>query len=156
MKTGDSKRASSGYGKTFLFVGVMTVGIFWLVSKIDIPAITTNAPAAAPPAAPAKTAADLLGEKILPQACALLSAMREPDSVEWISIAASADAATICFDYRARNGFGGMNRDRSVLKNGRLLTSATAWSNNCAKKPLQDMTWEKANLRPGICGDFTK
>lgn len=65
--------------------------------------------------------------------------LREPDSVVWEQIYANDDATTICITYRARNGFGGMNRESVVIANGKASQEPAAWNRHCANKALRDM-----------------
>jgi len=47
-------------------------------------------------------------------AVTLKGAMRTPESFKLYSALLMANGA-VCYDYRAQNGFGGMNRERAVL-----------------------------------------
>lgn len=70
--------------------------------------------------------------------------MREPKSFELIS-ALGMETDVICLEYRARNGFGGMNVERSVVV-GTALTPSSAktftktWNSRCAGKTGADLT----------------
>ena len=73
------------------------------------------------------------------------SAARDPDSVIIENLVVT-DAAS-CVTYRARNGFGGMNRGKAVF--GRDAKSAfsdtdsgfvKAWNRSCANKTARDLT----------------
>lgn len=78
------------------------------------------------------------------QSAALLArsikdAARDPDSLVWESILANDDASVVCFRFRAKNGFGGMNREVATFANGKLSQTAGAWNKHCAGKSLNDM-----------------
>lgn len=79
-------------------------------------------------------------------AAAVKSAMRDPDSLTWETIRANDDASVICMEYRARNGFGGMNREFAVLVNGKASQKPEAWNKHCTQ-PLTDMKHVKYALK---------
>jgi hypothetical protein len=58
------------------------------------------------------------------------------------------DDGTICYEYRAQNGFGGMNREvAALLPNAKALTtSSVAWNTHCAHKNGHDVTYNAENL----------
>jgi transcriptional regulator with XRE-family HTH domain len=56
---------------------------------------------------------------------------RDPESVVFEEVYATADAGVICFQYRARNGFGGMGRELLVLAHGEVSQEAIAWVRHC-------------------------
>jgi hypothetical protein len=68
----------------------------------------------------------------------LKEGMRDPDSFVLEDVVASADGTHACYDYRARNGFGGMNREHAFAYPalGVVMTSgnkgfAAAWNREC-------------------------
>lgn len=69
-------------------------------------------------------------------ATALKQSLRDPASVQWESILVSDDAKTVCVAYRARNGFGGLNREIAVYHNGKPSQSISSWNTWCAGKQL--------------------
>lgn len=90
----------------------------------------------------------IAGEKLTPSeaafrktalfAASIKKTMRDPDSLVWESIRANDDASVICVEYRARNGFGGMNREFAVYANSKVSQKPTAWNKHCIK-PMNDM-----------------
>lgn len=62
---------------------------------------------------------------------ALKSAARDPDSLKIDSLRVSDDAKIACSEYRARNGFGGMNREIIVFVNGKAKSDAATWNKRC-------------------------
>jgi hypothetical protein len=70
---------------------------------------------------------------------AIQTNMRDPESLVWESILTNEDASVACFSYRARNGFGGMNREFATFANGSLSQSASMWNKHCKGKSLYDM-----------------
>jgi hypothetical protein len=77
----------------------------------------------------------------------LKNAMRNPDSFK-VSNALFMDNGVVCYEYRAQNGFGGMNVGRAVLTaKGMLKTNeidggTKLWNRECANKSGYDKTWE--------------
>lgn len=74
-------------------------------------------------------------------AASIYKSMRNPDSLTLESVLGMKDG-TICYRYRAQNGFGGMNREFAVLlpKAERLTTSAEVWNSRCANKIGSNLT----------------
>jgi hypothetical protein len=69
----------------------------------------------------------------------LRNAVRNPDAFKLMRVLVMDDGAA-CYEYRAQNGFGGMNGGRAVLSpDGDLETTETAgfralWKKECAGK----------------------
>lgn len=78
---------------------------------------------------------------------ALRDSMRDPDSFK-LSEALIMPDGTICYEYRARNGFGGMNFGHAALSpTGQFRTDEmegfrALWNKRCANKTGTDKTWE--------------
>jgi hypothetical protein len=70
----------------------------------------------------------------------LKQSLRDPDSLVFEKILATDDGSTVCITYRARNGFGGMNREHAVFAGGPGTTSASTWNRRCAHVALNDET----------------
>ena len=77
----------------------------------------------------------------------LMDAMRNPDSFK-LSSALFMDDGVVCYEYRAQNGFGGMNVGHAVLTpKGTIKTNEMAgyrklWNLECGNKSGYDKTWE--------------
>lgn len=71
---------------------------------------------------------------------ALKAGLRNPDSLDFDEILANDDGSVICMTYRAQNGFGGMNLERAVFKDGKPSQTRASWRANCANKILFDVT----------------
>lgn len=130
---------------TLSVVGVIA-GLFLLMGGIIFGGaeIQDRLASSEPPPAPAPVSAEVLQERIaLAKTIRILKAvksnMRDPDSLTWVSIMTNTDASVICLEYRARNGFGGMNLEHGTYANGKYNVTAKAWNKNCANKPLNDM-----------------
>jgi hypothetical protein len=76
----------------------------------------------------------------------LKQSLRDPDSLVFEKILASDDGNVVCVTYRARNGFGGMNRDHAVFNGGPGTTSAAPWRKHCAHVMLNDVTEETVRM----------
>ena len=70
-------------------------------------------------------------------AATLQKAMRNPESFN-LSSAILLKTGTVCYTYRAQNGFGGMNIENAVPK-GRILTNDEDWNKTCANRLGQEM-----------------
>ena len=64
----------------------------------------------------------------------LKKSLRDPDSLKFDSMRVSEDAKVICAEYRAKNGFGGMNRAILVFVDGEGSEDKKVWNKNCAGK----------------------
>ena len=120
-----------------LFVGGLWAAFTWL------PGMTPAQPVA-------KTAAQLAEEyqwnRVLTAGEALRSSAREPESVIFEDVRANPAADVICFQYRARNGFGGMTRELIVVAKGKASQARSAWDKSCAL-PALDLALFQLNRR---------
>lgn len=57
--------------------------------------------------------------------------LRDPDSLDVISLRVSEKADLICAEYRARNGFGGFGVERMVVNSFGTSQRADAWKQHC-------------------------
>lgn len=71
-------------------------------------------------------------------AAGVKSKLRDPTSFVLESAYANDNATVICIEYRARNGFGGMNKEFIVAAKNKVFRDAGAWNKHCTK-PLIDM-----------------
>lgn len=91
------------------------------------------------PPVPVKTAAQIAQDKkseatrlmVLMYMQALKKDLRDPDSIVWESVRANDNASVICMEYRAKNGFGGMNRDVIAVIDNHVKRGTTAWNKHC-------------------------
>lgn len=87
-----------------------------------------------------------IGQTILVMA-SIKQAMREPDSISWVSVLTSDDASVVCATYRARNGFGGMNIEYATRTKAGISTSIAVWNKHCAtNRTLNDMTYVQRGI----------
>lgn len=75
----------------------------------------------------------------------LKKSMRNPDSFKLESAMLIRRTATICYEYRAQNGFGGINKGYAVFSDGRLLTSEhdgffRLWKKECAGQAGEEVS----------------
>lgn len=73
-------------------------------------------------------------------ALALKSSLRDPDSLVIEAFLSNDDATTVCIAYRAKNGFGGMNREAIVIIDGKVKKDAATWNKTCTQS-LNDMMY---------------
>lgn len=70
----------------------------------------------------------------------LKASMRNPDSLVIESARANEDASIMCVEYRAQNGFGGMNREFIAFdKDSKAHQQASWWNKHC-KSAMYDVT----------------
>lgn len=64
---------------------------------------------------------------------------RNPATVQWESVGATADGSVVCGKFRAQNGFGGFNKESASWVNEKLSLAAGPWNKYCLKG-LEDVT----------------
>lgn len=91
-----------------------------------------------------KTAAEIADERralaVTAVARLIKDSLREPQSVEWISVLADDSADTICLRYRARNGFGGMAVEIVSVAPDGISQSARDWNRRCTASSMFDLS----------------
>lgn len=65
--------------------------------------------------------------------------LRDPASLQIHRLLASRDGWTVCVDYGARNGFGGMGREAVINTRYESLQDASAWAQYCTGPEMVDM-----------------
>ncbi|WP_312514990.1 hypothetical protein [Massilia sp.] len=86
-----------------------------------------------------EAAAKARSERAIFVATALKHGLRDPDSVKWESVYVNDDASVVCVEYRAKNGFGGVNFEQTVYAKGKFSTAAKPWNSHCAGKRLNNL-----------------
>lgn len=76
----------------------------------------------------------------------LKKALRDPDSFKLERAFTTMDAKYACIRYRARNGFGGMNREHVVFTAKGGDQSASAWNRHCVKGEFSEQTASAGQL----------
>jgi hypothetical protein len=130
--------------KPFIAIGAVICLLIWALTRpapkpSDIPQTPQ----------PAKSPAVVEKERRLTRAVAgamtLKKAMRNPDSFKLASVYLTQNG-TACYEYRAQNGFGGMNFEQAVLtiKGDDILTKgmegfSTLWNRECTKGGGEDI-----------------
>jgi len=124
--------------KPFIAIGSVICLLIWALTR------PAPKPSDAPPTPqPVKSPAVVEKERRLTRAVAgaltLKKSMRNPDSFKLASVYLSQNG-TVCYEYRAQNGFGGMNFERAVLskKEDDILIKgmegfSTRWNRECTK-----------------------
>lgn len=86
----------------------------------------------------------------------LLRQVRDPDSLKIESVLITDKDGFACIEYRAKNGFGGMNRESAVFIGLALITPAdkefvTAWNRWCANKTgTEEVTYVSRLIEQGV------
>ena len=108
-------------------------------ARAELQAASSAAPNAAPASEPKKAEKNYAYAYVA--AKELRDTMRDPDSFKLTSAYIIKDTGNVCYEYRARNGFGGMNKGYAVLYKAGLVTSeqnarrfTAAWNKYCAHK----------------------
>jgi len=74
----------------------------------------------------------------------LQKVMRDPDSFNLSSVSIVEKTGAVCYQYRSRNGFNGMNAGSAVLSpSGKFKTSemdgfTVLWNKGCAHQPARE------------------
>lgn len=103
-------------------------------------------PAASPSATP-DPEADLRNRTAIAAGLALKHASRNPESLVLDDAFATKDGRTLCIEYRGQNGFGGMNREQAVFRDGKPRQGASYWNKHCVGN---DFVNEKQGVQIGI------
>lgn len=123
-------------------IGVVILGIIILASLSSIFSSTAPPPSPdTPEQAAAKKKQDEAVQRATIGAVALKKAMRDPESFKLESALVIDGTGAVCYDFRAKNGFGGMNEGHAVLSaNGKTFKTnemdgfAKLWNKECAGK----------------------
>lgn len=65
---------------------------------------------------------------------AVQEALRDPGSVEWEWKAVNLTSGSLCYIYRARNGFGGMAQGYAVIVDGEIHRKEKIFDKHCQVK----------------------
>ncbi|QCI93375.1 zinc ribbon domain-containing protein [Novosphingobium sp. EMRT-2] len=122
------KRGCWFYILCFLGLGVVANGLV-LVFNPDIKPTV--------PATPTLSADQVADQTRLKSAVAaakaVKAALRDPDSLVVERIGTDDAGSLVCIEYRARNGFGGMNRSFVAFKDGSPKEEASYFNKSCPK-----------------------
>lgn len=103
------------------------------------------------PSSPAKTPEEKERDERLTRAVmgarSIKAALRDPPSFELTQVLAIDKTGAVCYMYRAKNGFGGYNREMAVLEKGASGLRSTGmkgfestWNRACGSKSGDDLT----------------
>lgn len=123
--------------KTLLVVFAVLVGAFAVLHKPDPPA--------------QKSAVEIEEENEFKTAVAgamtIKNNLKDPDSLKFSQIIITEPHGAVCYEYRARNSFGGMGMAKAAISADRkaMLTSEQSgftklWNKECANKYYRDVT----------------
>jgi len=140
-RCGAKPRATMGpIGRVVLGVIALSVGISVFSSRGEDKPVEKTAPIAkTPEQIEAEEAEKSRAQRAIFVVTALRDGLRDPDSVKWESVSVSDDASLVCVEYRAKNGFGGVNFEQTLYTKGKFSTSAKLWNRYCAGKQLNDL-----------------
>jgi hypothetical protein len=156
-----ARQAAASTRRTWVIVAGAVVAFIVLAGILgnrDSNSAQSTAAASSPSAPPSP--ADISLTWAAAGAKQLQQSMRNPDSFKLNQVLIMGDGAA-CYDYRAQNGFGGMNVDQAVLSpTGKFKTTdsegfAALWNRECANKTGDDKTWEVGYMA-GLHGLFGK
>jgi hypothetical protein len=127
--------------KKLSIVFLVIIGAAALIAIASSSSNSTSTPAPTPQATQQATKDDANLQRAILGARSLRAAMRNPDSFKLASVHVK-DSGSVCYSYRAQNGFGGMNLENAVLAPGApgLNPNASAWNSQCAHKNGVDVT----------------
>lgn len=152
-------RFTSGFVK---FLAVIIGGFFLLTLAVSssVPSTPNAAQVQTPSQIEAKKKEDIIFQRAAAGAKQLRESMRNPDSFKLVQALIMDDGA-VCYEYRAANGFGGLNVAEAALSpGGQFRTSdserfESLWNKECRKKTGDDKTWE-VGYAAGLHGIFDK
>lgn len=119
-------------------LGSMILAAFVTVAVVQCSLSTNGSSPSKTTQAPPDPVAEARFQKTAMFAAGVKSKMRDPSSFALESARSNEDATVICLEYRARNGFGGMNKEFIVGTTKKVSQDAVAWNKHCTK-PLIDM-----------------
>jgi hypothetical protein len=120
---------------------IILVGFIVLVIGISITGTPTPPPAPKSPEQKAKEERENLRFNVARTVIAnLKKSLRDPTSLAVESIFVNEDSTILCMEYRAKNGFGGTNKEILVLLNDRSSKKPADWNKHCTKE-MYDLKW---------------
>ena len=114
-----------------------------LLAFVGIHAVKTETIKLTPAAAPSeavKPKPELPTALIVGAGQALKAAARDPDSLVIENAVARSDGKAVCINYRARNGFGGMNRDAVGFDGAGRPHHSADWMRARCKGDVKDVS----------------
>ena len=102
------------------------------------PRAAVAAPIESPAITAAKARQEIAFRKVVMVMKELKSAQRQPESLVWEEIYGEQDASVMCFKYRSKNGFGGMNKNILVIANKKASDKVPVWNKHCSGKGFED------------------
>ena len=152
---GKKQRAETGLGMGCLvLIGIVV--IFGLIGSLGEHKSETSL---SPAEQVAKQKEEAAFSRAVRGAKALHESMRNPDSFK-LSQALLMPDGTVCYQYRAQNGFGGVNVGHAALtpsgqfRSNEMEGFRALWNKLCANKSGTDKTWE-VGYAAGLHGAFS-
>jgi len=140
---GHTKNSTSLLPWVLLFVFCWLIYTFVPFKKVTYNTSHQTASKQEKPPSAEEVASEERFQKVVAYGQILKASMREPKSIEWISILSNNDASIICYVYRGKNGFGGTSIENVSVVNGEMHTESKIWNKNCANKSLNDLIFAR-------------
>jgi hypothetical protein len=124
------------------------IGFGWMIFLLLVAGLSQANPSGLPTAehkAPDE-AASKRNTNIVMYARSLKAAARNPDSIVYDEVLANGDGTLVCFNYRAQNGFGGMNRETVAFSTAGGAQDRKIVRTICRDKIMKDVTEEAVQL----------
>lgn len=124
--------------KTSIVTWIVLLSVVGIAASFLVPSKSpSTVPSAAAAPKPKTQAEQEADQRTIAAASALKllkGSVRDPDSFQLESVRANDGGSLICIEYRARNGFGGMNRSFVAFADGRALQSVGEWNKRCTRQ----------------------
>lgn len=118
-----------------IVLAIVGMGTVMFMGPSTTPIVASQSNKVSQPDEDARAQRAVVGARLLKKS------MRNPDSFKLTSALIINATGTVCYEYRAQNGFGGVNAGEAVLTpKGRFKTNemdgfTSLWNRECAHKP---------------------
>ena len=138
------KAKHSGFWKTLIFVVCAGWAIMAVVAAFQPNTKTSGAPSSTETTSAAESksaeAKKVYDRMAMDAGQAIKNSMRDPDSLVIEQALISEDGKNVCVQYRAKNGFGGMNREAVAFDAGGKPHQSAAYLNKHCRSGALDVT----------------
>ncbi len=114
--------------------------LIWVLLFVTLFAVvaSVNTKPEAAPASPEEIAKTKRYVAAVSASKSIRAAMRDPESLKYETLRVNDDASVVCAEYRARNGFGGLNREHIMITDKGSSQEPRDWNKHCTKT-MHDM-----------------
>lgn len=95
-------------------------------------AAAAPAPQPTPEEIAVKAREDIRDERVIKTALYIKKRLRDPDSLVWEVFQSNDTGDLLCISYRARNGFGGMDREQAVVVGTKISKTPSNIKKHCS------------------------